>query len=158
MDWSLIDQYEAGGRVVREAIAGLAPEQLRWIPSAEAGLGLWSIHQVVIHLADSDATSIHRMKRVIAERNPLLIGYDESAFARSLFYHEQSVADAIALLDLGRRAFAPVLRRLPDEAFDRTGVHNERGLVRLGELVGDYVEHVDRHVKYIRLKREALKA
>ena len=158
MDRSLIEQYEAGGRVIREAIAGLTPEQLRWVPPVEAGIGLWSVHQIVIHLADSDATAVHRMKRVIAERNPLLIGYDESAFARSLFYHEQSVADAIALLDLGRRAFAPVLRRLPDEAFDRTGVHNERGLVRLGQLVGDYVDHVNEHVKYIRLKRDALRA
>ncbi|MDB5298017.1 MAG: hypothetical protein JWO31_4000 [Phycisphaerales bacterium] len=153
-----IDAYEAGGQILRDAVAGLTADQFRWVPPAEAGIGLWSVHQVVVHVADSDDVSIHRMKRIIAEPNPLLLGYDESAFARSLYYHEQPVEDALARLKLGRRAFSGVLRRLPPAAFARTGVHSERGLVRLGDLVADYVRHVDDHVRYIRLKRDALGA
>lgn len=156
MDRTLIDQYEACPGRLREAVAGLSPEQLRWVPPADAGLGLWSVHQIVIHLADSDAIAVHRMKRIIAEENPLLIGYDESGFVRTLSYHEQSIDEALTLIELGRRGMALVLRKLPDEAFHRRGVHNERGTVRLGQLVGDYIEHVDHHLKYIRLKREAM--
>lgn len=153
MDRTWIEKYERGGQLLRQAIAGLSPTQLHARPAPEANVGLWSIHTIVVHMADSDAIGIHRMKRVIAESNPLLIGYDESAFARSLFYEEQSTDDALVLFDLGRRAFAPVLRRLPDAAFERFGCHNEHGRVTLGEFVKMYVEHLEHHLKFIRLKR-----
>ncbi|HEX8912955.1 MAG TPA: DinB family protein [Humisphaera sp.] len=153
MDRSLIDEFERGGRLLREAVEGLSPQELKKLPPAEAGVGKWSVHQVVVHMADADAIGIHRMKRVIAEPNPLLIGYDESAFARSLFYDDQSTADALTLFDVGRRAFAPVLRKLPDAAFARAGCHNEHGMVTLAAFVKMYVEHLDHHLNFIRLKR-----
>src|SRR4051812_24776862 len=136
-----INEFEAGGRLLREAIAGLTADQLRWRPAADAGVGLWSIHEIVVHMADSDAIGVHRMKRVIAEEKPLLIGYDESAFIRSLNYHEQSVEESLTLFDLGRRSLMGTLRHLPEAAFARTGVHNEVGLVRLDEFVHKYAEH-----------------
>ena len=57
------------------------------------------------------------MRRHIAEDAPHAIGYDESRFANSLFYHDQSVDDAITIFDLNRRNFAKVLRSLPESAF-----------------------------------------
>ena len=56
MDRHLIEEYSAGGPVLRAAISGLTPSELRATP----GPGAWSIQQLVIHLADSDAISIDR--------------------------------------------------------------------------------------------------
>jgi hypothetical protein len=51
---------------------------------------------------------------------------------------------------------AQMLRALPDDAFAREGVHNERGIVTLGQLVADYVWHIDHHMDFARKKREKI--
>ena len=152
MDQSLIAQYETGGDELRMAVRGLERQDLIATPVP----GTWSIQQIVIHLMDSDLILADRMKRVIAEEKPQLIGFDESKFASNLFYHDQSVADAIAILELNRRNFTKVLRRLPDAAFDRIGNHNERGPLKLADLLRSAVNHLAHHVKFIVDKREKL--
>ena len=157
-DRTQIDEFERGTEKITAAIRGLSREELHWLPPADAGpeVGRWSIHQIVIHLMDSDVIAVHRMKRVIAEETPLLIAYDENGFIRSLYYEEQSAETALQIMDLNRREFARVLRRLPDAAFDRAGVHNQAGKVTLGEMVGSYVRHVDGHLNFVRAKRARL--
>jgi DinB superfamily len=156
MNSGLIDQYESGPSRLRQAIAGLGRSELTWKPPAEANIGLWSIQQVVIHLLDSDLIGIDRMKRIAAEVNPLLIGYNETLFANSLFYEDQSVEDACTILELARRMFAGVLRKLPEAAFEKTGIHNEIGKVVLGKQVEKYHEHFERHLDFIAKKRRKL--
>jgi len=153
MNRSLIDEYEKGGGELRMAVRGLSPGELAAFPVP----GTWSIQQIVLHLMDSDLITADRMKRVIAEDNPTLIGYDESRFAKALHYHEQSVDDAVTILDLNRRNFAKVLRKLPDEAFGRVGTHNERGPLKLADLLAGAVKHLKHHVKFIVDKRRKLK-
>ena len=75
MDRDLIEQYQAGSDKLRRAVAGLSREQLQ----ARPGPGAWSIHEVIVHLADSDAISIDRMKRIVAEDTPALLYADETA-------------------------------------------------------------------------------
>jgi hypothetical protein len=96
------------------------------------------------------------MKRIIAMDSPPMLAYDESAFVRTLHYHDQSVEDAITIFDLNRRQFAKVLRKLPVETFTRTGIHSERGPVSLGGQIKLYVGHLDRHLKFLVEKREKL--
>jgi hypothetical protein len=158
MDQKLIDEFEQGGPKIREAVAGLSQQDLLWVPPADAAgeLGRWSIQQVVIHLMDSDLVGIDRMKRIIAEDNPLLLAYNETRFAERLFYEQQSVQDAITIIDLVRRQFARVLRRLPPAAFQRSGVHNEVGKVTLQEQLSKYIQHLEHHLGFIRRKRAKL--
>jgi hypothetical protein len=96
------------------------------------------------------------MKRIVAENNPSLLYADESAYNDKLHPHEQELADTLTLLEVGRRQWARVLRLLPDEAFERKGIHNRRGEVTLGQLVADHVAHVDDHLKFIHGKRANL--
>ena len=152
IDPAIIDQFEKGGEKLGRAIAGLSREDLLAFPVP----GTWSIQQIVIHLSDSELVGIDRMKRVIAEENPLLIGYDETKFSQRLHYEAQSAETAVTLVDLTRREFAKVLRKLPTEAFARTGVHNEVGKVTLADLVQKYVKHLDHHLKFIAEKRSKL--
>src|SRR6476619_1848540 len=98
---------------------------------ARSGPGEWSILEVVVHISDSDAISIDRMKRILTEDNPPLLYADETAYVKRLFTHDQDLADALTLLEVGRRQWARVLRKLPDEAFQRAGQHNRRGTVTL---------------------------
>ena len=151
-DRTLIDKYEAGGEQLALAIRGLTREDLLAVPIP----GKWSTQQVVIHLMDSDLIATDRMKRIIAEDNPTLIGYDESKFVKNLHYEDQSAEDAVKIFDLNRRTFASVLRKLPDAAFHRSGTHNERGKVMLGDQLKGYVNHLEHHLKFIHEKRAAM--
>ena len=152
IDSSMIDQFERGGEKLRAAIAGLSRDDLLAFPVP----GTWSIQQIVIHLMDSELVGIDRMKRIIAEENPLLIGYDETKFSQRLHYDQQSADVAVTMVDLSRREFSKVLRKLPEETFSRTGVHNEVGRVTLGEMVKKYVHHLDHHLKFVHEKRAKL--
>src|SRR4051812_28015394 len=78
----LIAQYEDGCDEVMRALAGITRTEL---DSPEAP-GEWSPRQVIPHLADSEMPSAARLRRLIAEENPPLVGYDQEEFARRLHY------------------------------------------------------------------------
>jgi hypothetical protein len=152
MNRDLIESYASGGETLRRAVQGLTREDLL----ARPGPGDWSIQELVIHLADSDAIAIDRMKRVITEDDPPLLYADETAYVIRLLPDEQSLEDALTLLDVGRRQWSRVLRRLPEEAFARQGTHNRRGVVTLGGMVEGYNKHLDHHLAFLKAKRERL--
>ncbi len=152
MDRTLIDRFEADADVPARAIEGLTREELLATPIA----GTWSIQQLILHLMDSHLMCACRMRKIIAEDNPLLTAYDENAFVRSLRYDQTDATLAVEVFRLTQRMIAGLLRQLPDAAFLRTGIHTERGKVTLGELVPDYIEHLEHHMKFLREKRKAL--
>jgi hypothetical protein len=152
MKRDLIERYAAGASRPRGAIAGLSREQLNAFPVP----GTWSIQQIVLHLMDSDLIGSDRMKRVAAEEQPTLIGYDETAFSQKLFYGELDPELACDIFEKNRLLTAEILRRLDDAAFQRTGNHNERGRVSLAELLETYVDHLEHHLKFIHEKRRLL--
>ena len=152
MDRALIDTYEAAPAKLRAACAGLTHEEL----TARPGPGAWSTLEVVVHIADSDAISIDRMKRILTEDDPPLLYANETEYVSRLHTHAQDLEDALTLLEVGRRQWARVLRLLPDAAFERTGQHNRRGTVTLGGLVADYITHIDEHLVFVHGKRANL--
>jgi uncharacterized damage-inducible protein DinB len=152
MNRDVIESYAAGGETLREAVQGLSREDLL----ARPGPGDWSIQELVIHLADSDAISIDRMKRILTEDNPQLLYADETAYVARLLPEEQSLEDALSLFEVGRRQWSRVLRKLPDQAFLRQGLHNRTGVVTLGGMVASYHRHLEHHLEYLRAKRERL--
>jgi hypothetical protein len=148
-----IEQYAGGAEKLALAIRGLTREDLLCFPPADANVGRWSIQQVVVHCMDSDLVSTHRLKRMIAEDNPTLIGYDENKFVANLFYEEQIAEEAAEIVDKSRKLFAKVLRKVPDSAWSRKGTHNERGEMTVGSYLQSAVDHLEHHVKFIHAKR-----
>jgi hypothetical protein len=118
--------------------------------------GRWSTLEVVCHLADFDPILADRMKRVIAEDRPALLGADEQRFAAALAYHERDLEEELAIIEQTRRQLARILRTLPPEALDRVGVHNERGELTLDRLLTIATNHIPHHVQFIHEKRRAL--
>lgn len=157
MNRELIEQYAQGGEKLAMAVRGLTREDMHAVPSSsDPKVGKWSIHQVVIHLLDSDLIAMDRIKRMIAMPNPQIVGYDENLFMQHLLPEEQSAEDAIQILELSFKNFARVLRKLPDEAFTRPGMHNERGKTTAGEYIAFMIKHMDNHLKFIHAKRAAM--
>ncbi len=148
----LIERYVAGPRALRQAVAGMTPEQLMARPVA----GKWSTLEVVCHLADFEPILADRMKRVIAEDRPQLMGADDKRFAATLQYHERNPDEELALIETTRSQMARILRKLPPEALRRVGVHNERGPRTLEDLLTAAINHIPHHANFIAEKRRAL--
>jgi hypothetical protein len=148
----LISRYESGTTAPARAITGLSREQLFAFPVPNT----WSTHQVILHLMDSDLIASERMKRIIAMDCPLILAYDETLFTQRLCYDKLDAHEACTLFELNRRMTAALLRALPPESWQRTGVHSERGLETLEHLVEGYCDHLDHHLKFIAAKRQAL--
>lgn len=147
-----IEQYENGPDLLDAALSGLRREHLH----AKPGPGAWSIHEVVIHLTDSDAVSIERMKRIVAMDAPQLLNYDESAFIRRLHPAEQSIEDAQLLFRVNRRQWCRALRCFKPADFDRVGNHSVSGPKTLGQMIPMYIDHLVGHLRYIEQKRNRL--
>lgn len=147
-----IERFATGGERLTKAVAGLGVADV----TQRLAPGKWSILELVVHLADSDAVVIDRMKRILTEENPPLLSFDEEAYVARLHYGEQSLEDALLLINLGRRQFARVLRRLKPEEFARRGTHNRAGVVTVGELIEQYTDHLDHHLGFLLGKRRTL--
>ena len=114
----LIDDYLAGPTLLRQAVAGMTQAQLvaRPIP------GKWSTLEVVCHLADYEIVGADRIKRIIAENEPTLIGGDQSQqsqFAARLAYHERPIEEELLLVEMIRKHVGRILRTLKPEDFQR---------------------------------------
>ncbi len=148
----LINRYRTDAELPAKAIQGLTREDLNAFPVT----GTWSIQQIIFHLMDSDLIASDRMKRIIAEEKPTLIGYNETAFSQRLFYEELDPVLACEIFAKNRLLTAEILRRLPNEAFLRTGMHNEAGEKSLAQMIKMYVDHLDYHLKFVYEKRRLL--
>src|SRR5438270_10389453 len=149
---TLIDNYLAGPALLRQAVTGMTRQQLLARPVP----GKWSTLEVVCHLCDFEPVYADRMKRVIAEERPTLLGADEKKFAASLAYHERDVEEELAIVESTRKQMARILRTLKPEALQRVGVHNEAGPRTLEQLLATITKHIEHHVKFIEEKRRAL--
>jgi DinB superfamily len=152
MDRSRIEAYVAGGKQLCDAYAGLNRQDLLATPIP----GTWSLQQIAIHMMDSDLIGADRMKRIAAMEKPLLIGYDETAFANLPGTNEIDAMEACRMFADNRRLTAIIFRSLPDESFQRWGIHNESGKVTLAEMIDKYIDHLDGHLVHVRTKREML--
>jgi hypothetical protein len=152
MNRTIIEEYVRGGPALAQAIQGLTQKEFLAHPVP----GTWSIQQIVMHLMDSDLIASDRMKRIIAEENPTIIGYHETWFSQRLFYEKQDPFLAAELFDKNRQMTAIILRSLPDSAYERIGTHNEHGRLTLGEMVAMYVQHLEHHLKFLQHKRSLL--
>jgi len=142
---TLIDQYADGPRRLREALARGPAEALTWRPAP----GEWSAHEVICHCADSEATAYARIRFVIAERDPLIVGYDQEEWARRFDYHALPLAPALATVESVRATTAALLRTLSDEAWSRKGRHTEMGEYPAEKWLELYAEHLHGHAQQI---------
>jgi hypothetical protein len=148
----LIDRYASGGAILAYAVAGLTTEQ----EAARPGPGAWSVAELAAHLLDSDLVHADRMKRVIAEDEPVLQAFDENAWVARLGYQAIPVAESVELLSANRRWMTRVLRGCTDADFARAGRHTERGRLTLAELLATSTHHVDHHLRFLYAKRAKL--
>ncbi len=150
----LVADYAAGPDLLRAAVAGMALDPLLGRPIP----GKWSALEVVCHICDSEQFFADRLKRTLALNRPLLVAADPETYPEAVHYHDRDLEEELALVTLTRRQMARILKLVPDEAWRRTGIHTEGGLVTLRQLVLHATRHLKHHLRFIMEKRQALTA
>ena len=137
---------------LREAIAGVSPEQL----ATPEKPGKWSMRQVVQHLSDSELVGGFRFRMVLAHERPALAGYDQDLWVERLHGDDVDLEAALAEFTAVRRANLRLLERATPEDRERVGVHSERGEESLGHLMRLYAAHDLIHLRQLARIRQAV--
>jgi DinB superfamily len=150
---ALIDQYEAGPAEVRDALVGITDDELDRRPEP----GAWTAREVVHHLADSEATSYIRLRRMLAIDGAEIQSYDEAAWAAEpRLAYDGPIEPPLAVLEAVRAATTSVLRRLDDADLSRPGFHPEHDNYSVQIWLEIYAEHAHTHAEQIRRARQGM--
>jgi DinB superfamily len=144
----LLDRYRAGYGAVEEALAAATDEELDRRPQS----GEWTAREVAHHLADSETQAYIRLRRLIAEDEPVIEGYDEPEYARRLHY-DRPIASSLAVLRAVRDSSLELLESLTPAEWSRAGTHSESGAYSVDDWLEIYADHSADHADQIRRAR-----
>ena len=102
----LIRKYAEGPARLRQALAMVPEAARKWRPAQNE----WSAHEIVCHCADSETNAAARIRYVVAERDPVIQGYDENAWAVRFDYHNHPLEAALAVVEAVRASTAALIR------------------------------------------------
>jgi len=151
---ALLEKYAQGAERVQQALAKVPPEALQWRPAE----GKWSVHEVVVHCADSETNASLRIRYLVAEKEPLIVGYDQDAWARLFDYHAQPIEDSLAAAATARTRTVPLLRRMSEADWTKAGRHTESGPYTAEDWLRIYAAHLEGHARQIERNLAAWKA
>jgi hypothetical protein len=151
---SLIQRYADGPARLKAALATVPPAALTWRPAPKE----WSAHEIVCHCADSETNAYARIRYLMAERDPVLVGYDQDQWAMTSDYHSLPLEPALATVEAVRGSTAALIRRLPEEAWTRAGRHTESGRYTAEDWLKIYAGHLEDHARQIEKNVEQWRA
>jgi hypothetical protein len=108
---------------VTRLVAGASAGQLERSP----GPGEWSPSQVLNHLADSDMVSGARVRMIVTQDRPALVGYDQDAWTDRFGGLDADPTETVERWRALRRANVRMFESLSEAEWKRVGVHSERG-------------------------------
>jgi hypothetical protein len=130
--------------ILRIVLAPATREQLDWRPAG----GRWSISMVLAHLADAERKGFQqRFRAMLGEDRPLLASYDQMALFRP--GTEFDPYAEMARFEEERSATLGMLGDMPDGAGERTGQHEELGLITVAQLVNEFAFHDLGHIRQV---------
>jgi hypothetical protein len=106
----------------------------------------FSIHEILMHVTDSEANSYVRARHLVAQPGSTVSAYDELHWSRALDYHGQSPEDAVELFRWLRGNTYKLIRDVPDAFWQHTILHPENGEMSMDDWLDTYTRHIPEHV------------
>lgn len=142
-----IELYGRGYDMLMEILKDIPQEMWQFKPEPKE----WSVHEILVHLADSESNAALRARKLIVEPGGLLMGYDQDKWAIELNYHEQSWEEALETVKFVRKTTYKFLKQQPDEVFQNAVKHPEYDEPYTFEKwLNIYSGHIPGHIKQIK--------
>lgn len=139
----LLENFRQGFEKIRLALQNFPKHVFDYKPAPDK----WSIREIIIHLADSEANAYCRFRKIIAEPGDSVMVYDQDIWAKKLNYNNQEIDPCLELFYHLRVCTYSLLKELPEATWHNFIIHPERGKVTLEDLLAIYAGHVDSHIK-----------
>ena len=112
----------------------------------------WSARQVIHHVADSEAQSYARLRRLIAEPGTQIQGYDEASWGENetLGYKDLPIAHSLEVFKAVRASSLEIVKRLTADQLDLSGTHSESGEYTIKTWLETYIRHPLEHAAQIK--------
>lgn len=110
--------------------------------------GSWTAREVLIHIADTEAVFLDRLRRVIAEDRPLLIPFDHESWARRLDYARRDLMVARAVFQANRDAAIELIAAHRSDG-GRIGIHAHDGALTFAQLATKMLWHNQHHLEQV---------
>jgi len=107
----------------------------------------WTIHEIIVHITDSEVNSYVRCRRFLAEPGGTILGYNETKWATALDYHHQRTEDALELFKWLRDNTYKLIKDLPETVWSNQAHHTEDGLITLDTWLETYEQHIPDHIQ-----------
>src|ERR1051325_1272804 len=114
-----LELYGRGYDLLIEMLNDIPREMWKFKPERKE----WSVHEILVHLADSESNAALRARKLIVEPGGTLMGYDQALWADQLDYHDHSFEDALEIVRLVRKTTYELLKKQPDEVFEHSVKH-----------------------------------
>jgi hypothetical protein len=149
----LVLQRKAPKRL-KKLLKGMSEKELAKKPAPDK----WSIKEVIAHLADHEVVYGFRLRCVAALDRPMLTGYDQDLFMQRLQHDRATTKELFDSYAAARAANHALVERLDEDAFDRTGMHAERGEETLRTIVTRNAGHDMLHEQQVERTKAAVRA
>ncbi len=149
----LLERFRRGPEVLAVMLTGSAGPESDYVTAP----GKWNIRQMLRHLADSELAGAFRLRLMLAEENPPLTAWNQDLWASNLDYAVRKPQESLETFRRIRADTHELLKNTPEGAFERTGMHAERGLMTVKQLVTIHADHVESHARAIQGIREEYK-
>lgn len=142
-----IELYGKGYDMLMETLKDIPREMWKFKPGPKE----WSVHEVLVHLADSESNAALRARMLIVEPGGVVMGYDQDAWAIELDYHEQSWEDALEVVRLARKTTYKILKEQPNDVFTHAVKHPQyEEPYTFDQWLDTYSSHIPGHIEQIR--------
>jgi hypothetical protein len=141
----LLKFYGSAYARLKQALEAIPGEIWQYRPEPEG----WSIHEVILHLADSEANLYVRARRFIAEPGSKVLAFNHDRWTSTLNYHEQNTGAALQLFRYLRELTYDLLKDQPENVWKNTVEHSEYGVMTLDQWLERADKHANDHIKQI---------
>lgn len=123
----------------------LAEDALATRPRA----GAWSVKEIIGHLADSEWVYGYRMRLMLSHERPAIAGYDQDVMVAGMAHNDRPISMLLEEFRRLRGLNVDLYLRTRGPAWERVGLHAERGEESVGFSVRLLAGHDLRHADQI---------
>jgi hypothetical protein len=147
----MLESFGCAPMILSSVLRQLPKKMWLYKPAPER----WSIHEIIVHLADSEASSYVHCRRLIAEPGKTVTDFDPARWAGSLGYFHQSTSEALEIIRRLRRMTHQLLIALPDAAWVHTLAYGTDVEITLEAWIERQERHIPHHIEQVKFNYAA---